>query len=301
MTKRNYFLTLMLAPMLLLAQNQNEYTIITVEQNPSGVIRTETRLCGIVIDTNTFNDTITRIHFGNKSFEVIDYWSDDSGTTRVQVVQNPREKFKGHWGGFGLGYNNFFSAPFNPVLPDDAMFLDLNTNKSVEVAFNLFQHDISLSKNRNNIGLITGLGLTLSNYRFNDLDNRLKRNKETKMLETEAFTRDAKKNKMLVRTITLPLLFEIQAPDQNRNPFYVNAGIYGGLNFSSHVKVKYTDNAKQKFHEDFNVNPFKYGAMFRTGYKWINIYATCDLSRLFQKERAPDIYPWSIGIMLVKF
>ncbi|MCL2072703.1 MAG: PorT family protein [Marinilabiliaceae bacterium] len=301
MIKRSYLITMMILPMLLVAQNQKEYTIITVEQTPS---RTETRICGINLDFDTFGDTLTKITIGNKSFEIIENVYDNPSTTKVRVVHSPRNQFKGHWGGVGIGFNNFFSEPFNTVLPKDADFLELNMNKSVEVALNLFQHDISLSKNRNNFGLITGVGLTLSNYRFNDLvDQRIKRISETKQLGTIPLPRtiEAKKNKMLVRTITVPLLLEIQAPDNNNNPFYINAGVYGGLNFSSHVKVKYIDNVKQKFHEDYNVNLFKYGAMVRTGYRWLNLYATCDLSQLFQKGRAPEIYSWSIGIMLVDF
>ena len=282
------------------AQNKREYNLVTVEET---AVDTRVKVPGVTVVVNYYGDTITKIYLGNKNLEIIE---NRYGTTKVRMVHSQREKFKGHWGGVGLGFNNFFSTPFKTELPQDASYLDLNATKSIEVALNLFQYDIGLQRNNSNIGLVTGIGLTLSNYRFNLTSERLGRGQDgtTTLIPLEN-SRFAEKNKMLVRTITVPLLLEFQVPDKEKNYFYINAGVYGGLNFSSHIKVKYSESyrgvRKEKFREDFNVNPFKYGAMVRTGYKWVNIYASCDLTRLFQKGRAPEIYPWSVGIMLVSF
>jgi hypothetical protein len=287
---------LLFVPLFISAQtSEKSVGIASIEED---VNQTVVKVPGVTVIVNHYGDTVTQVYMGNRRIEVIE---NHKGTTKLRMVHSPRQKFKGHWAGFSLGFNNFGSTYFSTELPDNYDYLDLYTGKSIEVCINLLQKSIPLSKN-NNFGLVTGVGLTLNNFRFNSYE-RITRDEFGNLgkIDTE---RAVEKNKLLLRYITAPLLFEFQIPDQNKYKFYVNAGIYGSFKFSSHVKVKYGDNAgprKIKYREDLNINPFKYGAMVRTGYRWLNLYATCDLSRLFQKNQGPELYPWSIGIMLVCF
>ena len=291
MTKIILRMLLLLVPALLTAQKE-KITFVGDLFGSNSVIE---------ITTENNWDT-TRVTYFKKQWDVV----INQGTAEIKMVHSHIDKFRGNWGGIGIGLNNFFSTPFNSELPPDAEYLNLIAGKSVEVALNLFRQNIRLQQHRNNIGLVTGVGLTLSNYRFNQYETRLGRDAAGQTCEIPlAEDRIAMKNKLLVRTITVPLLFEYQSPNKYKSSLYINAGIYGGLNFSSHIKVKYSDKngvKKEKFREDFNINPFKYGAMVRTGNKWINLYASYDMSMLFKKGRgAPEIYPWSVGIMLASF
>ena len=45
-------------------------------------------------------------------------------------------------------------------------FMDLNHNKSFEDGINFLQFDFGLQQNLTSIGLVTGMGLTLNDYRF---------------------------------------------------------------------------------------------------------------------------------------
>jgi hypothetical protein len=273
------------------------YPILSVEESDTD---TRVNILGSRIESKNYNtDTVTRIYLGNKRLEIID---DYSGDTRIRVVHTKQEKFTGHWGGFSLGFNNFGSNYFTSELPQGYDFLDLYTAKSIEVGFNLLQKNIAITKN---IGIVTGLGITLNNFRFNSETMRLGRDKNNRnAIGIDISPRFADKNKLLVQYITVPLLFEFQMPDSKNRMFYINAGVYGSFKFSSHVKIRYGDDAspyKEKFRKDFNINTFKYGTMVRVGYRFINLYATCDMSRLFQKGKGPELYPWSIGIMLVSW
>lgn len=72
---------------------------------------------------------------------------------------------------------------------------------------------------------------------------------------------------------------------------------YKGTNFmedeNEMVKIKEKDLA--------NTNKYRYGATLRLGYKWINLYGHYSLSKVFEENQGPEIYPLSVGISLVKF
>ncbi|MGQ1947439.1 outer membrane beta-barrel protein [Geofilum sp. OHC36d9] len=252
------------------------------------------------VEVSHFSDTITRISVGRQRFEVI----DDGANTRIRMVHEPREDFKGHWGGFEMGLNNFFySAPFDNNLPPESVFMDLNGGKSIVVGINVLPYSIGLQKNGNNIGLVTGLGLTINNYR---LDSPYLLSKDASGITVgTAADRPVKKNKITTTWLTVPLLLEAQFPaSEMQHRAYISGGLYGGFKMGSHTKVVYDDNGgdkKDKSRKDINLNSFKYGATIRLGYRFVNLFATCDLSPMFQKNQGPEIYPWSVGLTLVGF
>jgi hypothetical protein len=271
--------------------------VVSVEDTPE---RTRVMFPGGNVEVSHFSDTITRISVGRQRFEVI----DDGANTRIRMVHQPREDFKGHWGGFEMGLNNFFySAPFDNDLPTESAFMDLNTGKSVVVGINLLPYSMGLQRYGNNIGLVTGLGLTINNYRL-DSSYLLYKDESGITVGTLA-DRPVKKNKITTTWITIPLLLEVQFPaSEMKHRAYINGGLYGGFKMGSHTKVVYDDNEgdkKDKSRSDINLNSFKYGATVRLGYRFVNLFATCDLSPMFQKNQGPEIYPWSVGLTLVGF
>lgn len=279
-------------------QEKRRTDLVTVEETKT---YTNVTFPGGKVEVHHRNDTVTRITLGSRKFEILD--ESKQGTTRIRMVHEPRQTFKGHWAGVDLGLNNFFSSPFKSELPEDARFMDLNTGKSVTVGVNILQHNIGLQKNSNNLGLVTGMGITFNNYRL-DSPNILTRDEQgnTSYFVTD---RDVKKNKLTTTFLTVPLLLEMQIPTgSDGNRIYISGGLYSGFKLGSHTKMVYHDNAgskKEKSRSDLNVNSFKYGATVRAGYRFVKLYATCDLSRLFQAGQGPELYPWSVGITLLNF
>ena len=146
---KNIIIILMLFVSTLLSAQYNERDIIVIEEE---VNESRVKIPGVTVIVNHTGDTITRIILGKRKLEVIE---NNEGTTKVRMGYAPRNKFKGHWEGFEIGLNNFFSEPFNSELPNDAKYMDLNAGKSVVVGLNLLQHNMSLTKNyKNNIGLV---------------------------------------------------------------------------------------------------------------------------------------------------
>jgi hypothetical protein len=103
----------------------------------------------------------------------------------------------------------------------------------------------------------------------------------------------------------IPLLAEFQIPiNHYENRLYFSGGFFGSYRINSHTKIKYrVDRKKEKLKvPDFlSLNDFKYGVMFRAGYRWVNVFACYDLQPLFRKGKGPELTPFTFGFTLVSF
>lgn len=252
---------------------------------------------------HTSLDTLWQIKMGGRSLEV--ERSIQQNRSHVRMHLTPIDKFRGHWGGVELGFNNYSSTKLGTALSNDYEYMHLNAQKSMVVGLNILPYSIGFQKGGNNFGMITGMGLTIHNYRL-DSQNILKRDNNGYTTH-EVATRPVSKNKVTSTYLTIPLLFEIQFPTSHtshKNRVHISGGVYGGFKLGSHTKVIYSDhleNSKVKSRADININPFKYGATLRAGYGIVQVFATTDLSPMFQSGYGPKQYPWSIGLSLITF
>lgn len=249
----------------------------------------------------TETDT-TRIKLGKKKIIIIDANDEitdiDLDTVDFEVNIDEEDTvyhFNGHWGGVSFGPNNFVTSSFSTDLPQSADFLELNSGKSWTLNLNLFEKSFNLYNEQ--VGLVTGLGMEINNYRFsrnitliNDLDTI------SYYPDSIKFT----KNKLTCTYITLPLMIEAQVPVGDENIYLAIGGI-GAVKIGAHTKQVYMQNSskvKDKVHEDFHLNPFRYGLTAKVGYGDISVFATYYLSTLFEADDGPELYPFNIGLSI---
>lgn len=210
-----------------------------------------------------------------------------------------KDKFKGHYFGVDIGFNNFVSSGLDFSLPEGYSYLDLNDGKSVGVSINILQYNIGLNKNKN-LGIVTGMGIEFNNYRFDSNNILIKdENGDLSHIESE---REVKKNKLTTSFLNIPVLLEYQIniPSVSDHAYF-SAGPVFGIKLKSHTKVMYYGSStKDKKRSDFCLNDFRYGVMARAGYKAINLTASYYLSPLFYTNKGPELYPvsFSLGICL---
>ncbi len=105
--------------------------------------------------------------------------------------------------------------------------------------------------------------------------------------------------------INVPLLLEFNTNKKAKKSFHFAVGVIAGYRLSSRVKQIYElagRTYKNKVSDDYNLNPFKYGATVRIGYGKFNVFATYSLSTLFEQNAvAPQLYPFTVGVTLVHF
>jgi hypothetical protein len=206
-------------------------------------------------------------------------------------------KFKGHWAGFSFGPNNYIDKDFSLNRTPESEFLDLNTSKSWNFNLNFAQYSFPLIKDR--FGLITGMGIEWSNYHFEN-SNSIK--KDNGKVVADTLSVDLIKNRFQTTFLTVPLLFELQLFNGDRNDrLYISGGVIGGIKLFSNTKIKYYENGskqKSKNKGDYYLNPLRYGLTARVGYKMVELYANYYLTPLFIENRGPELYPLAAGLNL---
>jgi hypothetical protein len=211
------------------------------------------------------------------------------------------DDFSGHWAGVDFGFNLFVNPDYSGY---DSEFMDNDIFRSNSTYLNLIQQSIGLQRNRNTIGLVTGLGLHLQSYRM-EQNTTIQRLGNGRIEPQSLFFEQNQKSKLSIVSLTIPLLTEFQIPvNHYTNRIYVSGGIVGGVRLSSHTKVKYRVQGKKeklKTPGHYSLQDFKYGLMVRAGYRWINLFATYELTPLFKKDKGPELTPVTIGITVIKF
>lgn len=215
-----------------------------------------------------------------------------------------KQEFEGHWSGVEIGVNGFANPDYSMYPAEEKDFLSTDLIWSNVLNLNLLQFSKGLQSNRNTMGLVSGLGLSLQSYRFDDnmsieLDERGK-------LQPVSLDFDSnEKSKLSMVYLQVPLLAEFQVPFKNKiNRLYCSLGINAGARLSSHTKIKYRiDGKTQKLKTpgDYAMGDFRFAATARVGYGWVNLFANYDLTPLFEDGRGPVLYPYSVGVKLISF
>lgn len=211
-----------------------------------------------------------------------------------------QDKFSGHWAGVDFGFNMFLNPDYSGY---DEEFMDNDIFRSNSTYINLVQQSIGLQKNRNTLGLVTGLGMQFQSYRLDDNTTIYMDGNNVIWPEYLVF-HDNQKSKLSIVSITMPLLLEFQVPvNHYEDRIYFSAGMFGGVRVSSHTKIKYREEQKEKVKkpDHYSLQGFKYGLMFRTGYRWMNLFVTYDLVPLFKDGKGPELTPFTFGITLLQF
>ena len=255
---------------------------------------------GIEVVTDDFGDT-TKIRIGKHVFNVVeDYDGSHVEFSKVDTERTPwRRKMNGHWAGVELGVNMFRDADYSMYgNPGFGEFLDLHQAKSLSVNINFLE--FVFSNERNNFGLVTGMGLSSMNFRFDEPITLIKENGII-FPEDISHLNNLKKTKLNVAYLTVPLMLQVKTP-LRLNASHVNllAGVIGSFNIGSHTKVKH-DHDKFKERGNFNLNEFKYELTGRLAFGDFYFFANYSMTPLFKDHKGPELYPFTVGISFANF
>jgi hypothetical protein len=209
------------------------------------------------------------------------------------------EKFKPHWAGFEIGLNNYVNSDMSMSLDNTMDFMDLNTGRSWNININVMEYGFGLGTDK--IGLVTGLGFEMSNYHF---DNNNTIAKVGGLIQPVALSYpDMQKNRLQTTYLRAPLLLEFQIP-AGKKRIYLSAGPIAGVKLGSNTKIVYKeggDKQKVKDKDDFNLTSLRYGFTARAGYRDLRLFANYYMTPLFEANKGPELYPFSVGLTLVEF
>lgn len=305
----------------LMAQNQESElrnlektdTIKNSQQDTSVVLIKNATIHENVVDKN--GDTIkvktdTAIfRLGKKKIIFVDSGSKttieipDDNDHDYDFEFKEEERFQGHWAGFEMGINGLMDKNQSVNFKNELAPFDLKQARSWNFNLNFMQYSVGFGTDK--AGLVTGMGLEFNNYHFS---NPISLKEEGGMTIIDSSYIDAgykvEKTRLSTTNLTLPLLLEFQIPTgKHDHRIYMAAGVIGGVRLGSHTKVVYDDGdrRKDKNRSDFNIATFRYGFTARMGYRGIKLFANYYPVQLFEKGKGPELYPFSVGLVLIPF
>ncbi|MBE0648523.1 MAG: outer membrane beta-barrel protein [Bacteroidales bacterium] len=278
--------------------------------------KTEIILSGVKV-RNVGDDSI--VIYINKKDHQINYGGTNWGTFPFYCKKG---KFNGHWAGVDFGWNGYVNKDFNMDFGAGNEYLNMNTARSLMVNLNPFELNVNIAGNK--FGFTSGLGFSLNNYYYSGSYTLIGDSAKLVAFNTiddKGKTVGMKVNKLFVSYITIPLLFEYQTNAGHRmNSFHITAGVIGGLRLQTYQKQRlyqwqdtyflsdakgnkvasfYADKALIRNHDPYHMNPFKLDATVRVGWSYLNLFATYSLTPMYQKNKGPVLYPWTVGITLL--
>lgn len=212
-----------------------------------------------------------------------------------------KKKFQGHWAGLDIGLNNFMNEDYTLEMPENGEFMELNTARSWGVSLNFLEYNIPIIKSY--VGLVTGMGFEWNHYYF-DKKVRLIEDDATGAITGETLDRDFQKNKLNTTYFNIPLILEIQIPASDGHRIHLAGGAVGGVRLGAKTKQTYEldgKKVKDKVKDDYNTSPYRYGLTFRVGYRGLRLFANYSMVPLFEKDKGPELYPFTVGLTIIDF
>ncbi len=316
-----YLAALLLLPFAMLAQETEtvpsapaNYTeqLITPEGDDTSVTRVTRDTLPLVTSGadespkgGASSDDTIKVRIGDKNIEIIEHEDKtsvdiyDRGEDEEDLAcpDGDEKKFRGHWAGFEIGMNNLLDNSGSISRTPEAAFMELKASRSLNVNLNFAQYSLGFGQDR--FGLTTGLGIEFSNYFFSNNNTLGKSNGSVIGVDTLGIL---EKSKLTTTYLRIPLILELQLFAKKRSDrVYISAGIVGGMKLGSHTKTvinRDDGEKKSKDRDDFYLNPFRWGLTTHVGYKGITLYADYYPTSLFQKNKGPELYPFSAGLAL---
>lgn len=199
-------------------------------------------------------------------------------------------RFEPHNAGIYMGYTQLYDGFANYNTPNS---VDLNALKSWEIGFTLFEVDATLSRNKQ-WGISGGLGWGYTSFR---LDNN------TAFREIDGVTNNYpapdgvyyNQSRLRYFYFRVPVALEWQKRINGRGPIFLSAGLEAEIRHGIHSKVKY-DSHKETIDKGLNVRPVGLNLLVQGGYNDIGVYMRYATYGLFEKNKGPELYPFSFGV-----
>lgn len=248
------------------------------------------------IDANA-KDTTT-IKFKHSTIYIVT--DNDPDTVDVKEEDRNRKSELTYWSGIDLGINGFISPSGDVDLGKENDYLEVQYPQSRTLSINFIEQKLRLFKDY--VGINTGAGIQWNSYQLAN-DYSLSSTKDTLFAVIDSSI-NLKKNKFRTTWLNVPLLLEFNTSKEQKHNVHLAAGVVGGLHIGTMYKQKFTSDgvsSRYKTKNDFNVAPYKLEAMVRLGYGSFNLFASYQLTELFDKGKGPELYPFTLGLTLVSF
>lgn len=288
--KRIIAILLILAPIVGMAQESNPQDTTLYVGNRKYVIKeTEDNIRVKIYEKSVKGDTIEN----DQIFEGV--YKDGRSTERRIALTVPfmkkEKKYKGHFdkhvAGFYIGYSQF-GDDMGLSRTDD---IDLVSSKSWEWGLNLFEGSLRLSRQW---GITSGLGFGYRSFRVDGNYGFEERDGITDIYPSPDGV-DYRRSRLRYYHLRLPISVEWQKKFGYKGPLFFSLGAEVETRFWVRSKT-IIDDDKQTLSKDLNVRPLGINILAQGGYGDWGFYCRCATASLFEKNKGPELYPFSFGV-----
>ncbi|KAA6348706.1 hypothetical protein EZS27_003850 [termite gut metagenome] len=195
-----------------------------------------------------------------------------------------------HIAGISLGYSQFG----NRFLSGQANGPDLVMSKSWEWEITPFKTIFPLTRD-NSLSLNSGLGIGYTSFRLDGNYGFRKVGTNTAILPPDE-GQFYSQSRLRYNNFRIPLVLEWQKFANHRGPIFFSIGCEGEIRWKIASKVKYGDKHEKTLNNNLNVNPIGMNLLAQAGYNHYGFYFRYSTFSLFQKNKGPELYPFSIGV-----
>ena len=159
----------------------------------------------------------------------------------------------------------------------------------------------SLPFGKSNLSFAIGIGISAHNLYWNYMfQGRSDSLQFVKVPDSLGY----KRSKLTLPYIEIPIEFRLKTKSKMAVGvgFKVGYMVYGHSKWVGDDYIFKTNNTlKASFKDIKNIEKFAYGPTLRVGYKWFHLYGYYQMSGLFTSGMGPDMYPISVGFLLMPF
>ncbi|KAA6323320.1 hypothetical protein EZS27_027227 [termite gut metagenome] len=196
-----------------------------------------------------------------------------------------------HIAGLYLGYSMFGDR----TLYSQADEPDLVLTKSWEWGIVPFDAKFPLTRD-NSLSLNSGLGIGYASFRIDGNYAFCKVNDVTAILPPNGET-SYSQSRLRYFHVRVPAVLEWQKYSKYHGPIFISAGGEAEIRWSVKSKVKYGGNKRENtLGKDLNVNPIGVNLLAQVGYGSLGFYTRYSMIQLFEKNKGPELYPFSMGV-----
>ncbi len=186
-------------------------------------------------------------------------------------------------------YASLETQAFAPGSNED--WFDLRGGKSRNVNVWFFMQRLNMISHV--VNLKYGLGLELNNYFFDD--ERIRFQKNPTLITMDIALKDAKKNKLAVDYLTVPMMLNFNFTPDRKNGFGFSGGISAGYMYSARQKTRMGDD-KDKIHNDFDLKRWKLSYIGELNLGPVKLYGSYAFETMWDKGL--DQTPYNVGFRL---
>ena len=182
---------------------------------------------------------------------------------------------------FDLGFSRYLDNGSFTLSPANS-FLEFEPAKTSNVGFDFFELKY---KSGSSFAFYIAAGLDWNHIR---LKQNITIQKDQPELSYVADNVNFSKNRLSSRYLRLPIGFEFNTRVQQGKYFRIVAGPEFGFLLNGKLKQVSKERGKEKFKDDYNFNPFRYGAHLRLAYQNTGIFAKYYFNDVFAKNQGPE-------------